>query len=153
MMPDANFVNKLTPEGCECFRRSGSMKSPSTADRHRPRGTAPAAMRASIEYLFAGLSVVSTPSLGGRDHYFDDEYCIIAEPNPRSVREAVEALITRAVPREYVRARTVARVEVDRARYIAIVQGLIDHARGAAQFADRFRVLIHGKGILPWRSM
>ena len=102
-------------------------------------------MRASIEYLFAGLSVVSTPSLGGRDYYFDDEYCIIAAPNPRSIRGAVEALITRAVPREYVRAKTLARVEVDRARYIAFVQGLIDRARGSAQFADRFSNLIPAK--------
>ena len=78
-----------------------------------------------------------------------------SSPNPirRSIREAVQALITRAVPREYVRAKTLARVEVDRARYIAFVQGLIDRARGSAQFADRFSNLIHGEGILPWRSM
>ena len=38
-------------------------------------------MLASIEYLLAGLPVVSTPSLGGRDHYFDDEYCLIAPPD------------------------------------------------------------------------
>jgi len=153
MMPKANFINKLTPEGCEWLPAQRVNEVLARSRVGLCLSAAEGAMRASIEYLFAGLSVVSTPSLGGRDHYFDDEYCIIAEPNPRSVREAVEALITRAVPREYVRARTVARVEVDRARYIAFVQGLIDHARGAAQFADRFRVLIHGQGILPWRSM
>jgi len=97
--------------------------------------------------------VVSTPSLGGRDYYFDEEYCIIAEPNPRSIREAVDALIARAVPREVVRAKTLARVEVDRVRYIASVQELIDRGGGSVQFADRFRSLIHGRGILRWRSM
>ncbi|WP_164127899.1 glycosyltransferase, partial [Stenotrophomonas maltophilia] len=38
------------------------------------------AMCASMEYLMAGLPVVSTPSVGGRDVYFDPDYCIIAEP-------------------------------------------------------------------------
>ena len=110
-------------------------------------------MRASVEYLFAGLSIVSTPSQGGRDYYFDDTYCIIAEPNPRSIREAVDALVGRAVPREFVRAKTLARVEADRARYVALVQELIDRTEGSVQFAGRFCQLIRGRGILPWRSM
>ena len=153
MMPRATFVNELTPLGCEMLpphrvnevlaqSRVGLCLSPVEG-----------AMRAAIEYLFAGLSVVSTPSLGGRDYYFDEEYCIIAEPNPRSIREAVDALIARAVPREVVRAKTLARVEVDRVRYIASVQELIDRGGGSVQFADRFRSLIHGRGILRWRSM
>jgi hypothetical protein len=151
MMPAANFVNKLTPQGCEWLPAQRVNEVLARSRVGLCLSAVEGKMRASIEYLFAGLSVVSTPSLGGRDYYFDDEYCIIAEPNPRSIREAVEALIRRAVPREYVRAKTLARVEVDRARYIALVQGLIDRERGSVQFADRFRSLIHGQGILPWR--
>ena len=106
-------------------------------------------MRASIEYLFAGLPVVSTPSLGGRDHYFDNEYCIIAQPDPHAIRGAVEAADRPCeCNAKYIRAKTLARVEADRARYIALVQGLIDRAGGSVQFAERFRSLIHGRGIL-----
>jgi len=153
MMPRASFINAITPQGCEWL--SPHRVSEVLAQSRVGLCLSPfeGAMRASIEYLFAGLSVVSTPSLGGRDRYFDDDYCIIAEPDPRSVREAVDALLARAVPREFVRAKTLARVQTDRARYIALVQGLIDRAGGSVQFSDRFWSLIRGRGILNWRSM
>ncbi len=110
-------------------------------------------MRASIEYLFAGLSVVSTPSLGGRDYFFDDEYCIICEPDPRNVREAVEALIRRNVPRDYVRAKTLARVEAQRRQYIDLVQDIIDRAGEKGRFEQHFWELLHGPSIMHWRDM
>ncbi len=44
------------------------------------------AMKASMEYMLAGLPLVSTPSRGGRDHFFDPDYCIIAQPDPRAIR-------------------------------------------------------------------
>ena len=37
---------------------------------------------ASVEYLLAGLSIVSTPSIsGGREVYFDPEFCIVCDPD------------------------------------------------------------------------
>lgn len=153
MMPKATFINKLTPDGCEWIppeqinyvmaqSRVGLCLSPVEG-----------AMRASIEYLFAGLSIVSTPSFGGREHYFDDEYCIIADPEPGAVRSAVDQIVARAVPRAYVRARTMARIEADRAKYIAFVQAIIDQGGGREKFADRFYLLTRGSGIMHWRSM
>jgi glycosyltransferase involved in cell wall biosynthesis len=68
------------------------------------------AMCSSMEYLMAGLPVVSTPSLGGRDVFFDPDYCIIAEPEPAAIRRAVETLRDRAIPREEIRSRTMAKV-------------------------------------------
>ena len=54
---------------------------------------------ASVEYMLAGLPVVSTPSVGGREIYFDHEYCTICDPDPAAVRDAVEALKARKIPR------------------------------------------------------
>ena len=153
LMPQARFVNKLTPEGCEWLvseqvnavfaqSRTGLCLSPE-------EGT----MKASMEYLLAGLSVVSTPSIGGRDVYFDDEYCIIADPDPCSIRDAVKTLVARAVPRDYVRAKTLARVEADRARYIAFVQSLIDEAGGQEVFASRFWELTRDRTVMNWRPV
>jgi len=153
MMPDARMVNELTPDGCQFISwedinlilaqsRVGLCLSPVEG-----------AMRASIEYLFAGLSVVSTPSLGGRDYFFDDEYCIICEADPRSVREAAEALIARNVPRDYVRAKTLGRVEAERRRYIDLVQDLIDRAGQRGNFEDRFWKLTRGESIIHWLKM
>ena len=153
LMPKAHFVNEVTPDGCRWI-------SPQEVNHILAQSRVglclsehEGAMRASAEYLFAGLSVVSTPSLGGRDTYFDDEFCVIAKPDPRSVREAVEALVTRNIPREYIRSKTLARIDADRRRYIDLVQDLIDRANGDAQFEDWFWERTHrGPTMMHWRS-
>ena len=81
-------------------------------------------MRASIEYLAAGLPVVSTPSLGGRDVFFDPDYCIIADPTPLAIRDAVQAVRSRNIPRDYVRTRTLAKLQPERHRFLALVEEL-----------------------------
>tara|TARA_B100001564_G_scaffold359974_1_gene384291 strand:+ start:1302 stop:2291 length:990 start_codon:yes stop_codon:yes gene_type:complete len=48
------------------------------------------AMYSSIEYLLCGLPIVSTKSTGGRDVFFTNENCIIAEDTPESVAECVQ---------------------------------------------------------------
>ena len=42
------------------------------------------------EYLLCGLPVVSTPSKGGRDYWFNSDNSIIAEPTPIDVKRAVD---------------------------------------------------------------
>ena len=91
---------------------------------------------ASVEYLLAGLPVVSTPSKGGRDVFFDPEYCIVCEPTPAAVRDAVAALRARNVPRELVRARTLAKIEAERKRFLAMADDLIEELGGERQNSD-----------------
>ncbi len=153
LMPTARFVNELTPNGCQWLSAADVNKVYAQSRVGLCLSAVEGAMRASIEYLFAGLSVVSTPSLGGRDYFFDEEFCIIAEPDPRSIREAVDALVARNVPRDYVRKKTLARVDLDRRRYINLVQGLIDEAGGTLQFEDRFWQFTRAKTIIHWRTM
>lgn len=121
MMPNAHFAKELTSDGCQWVPGEEINLLLAQSGVGLCLSAAEGAMLASIEYLFAGLSVVSTPSLGGRDYFFDDEFCIICAPDPRSVREAVEALLARNVPRDYVRAKTLARVNIERRRYIDLV--------------------------------
>jgi glycosyltransferase involved in cell wall biosynthesis len=90
---------------------------------------------ASIEYLLAGLPVVSTPSKGGRDVFFDPEYCIVCEPNPAAVRDAVAALRARNIPKEVVRARTLAKIQPERERFLAIVDDLIEERGGKGRYS------------------
>jgi hypothetical protein len=71
--------------------------------------------------MFASQQVFA-PLLGEPVVSFDPDYCIIAEPTPRSVREAVESLRARNIPRGYVRARTVAKLAVERQRFRAFVE-------------------------------
>jgi glycosyltransferase involved in cell wall biosynthesis len=153
MLPSARFLNELTPEGCGWIPAGAVNRILAQSRVGLCLSEIEGTMRASAEYLMAGLSVVSTPSLGGRDFYFDDEYCVICAPNPRSVRDAMEALIARNVPRAYVRAKTLGRIYQQRKEYIDLVQGLIDRERGKLQFEPRFLELTRGATIMRWGSM
>jgi glycosyltransferase involved in cell wall biosynthesis len=79
-------------------------------------------MKGSIEYLLCGLPVVSTPSLGGRDVFFDEACAQIVEPTPDAVRRGVEAMVRRSIPPEMIRQHTLDRIGAHRRRLIALVQ-------------------------------
>jgi hypothetical protein len=86
------------------------------------------AMFASTEYLLSGLPIVSTPSKGGRHVYYDDEYCWTVPPNPWLIAEAVKALNAKKIPRSYIRRRTLARLEQDRARFLQLVNAILEES-------------------------
>lgn len=90
------------------------------------------AMNSSMEYLMAGLPIVSTPSLGGRDVYFDPDHCIIAEPEPAAIRRAVETLRDRAIPRAEVRGRVLEKVRPQRAQLMDYLSALLRRKGGSA---------------------
>lgn len=90
---------------------------------------------ASMEYMLAGLPVVSTHSIGGRDVYFDRDYCIICEPTREAVRDAVAQLKARNISREEVRARTLAKIEPERARFLALADEVLAELEAPPRFA------------------
>lgn len=80
------------------------------------------AMLASIQYLLCGLPVVTTPSRGGRDLFFDDDNSMVVEPDPRAVADAVRRLMARNVDPWAIRARALARMEEHRRRLLDFVR-------------------------------
>lgn len=92
---------------------------------------------ASMEYLLPGLPVVSTPSKGGRDVFFDSEFCVVCDPDPASVRDAVAALRARNIPREVIRAKTLAKIQPERDRFLSLVDDLIEELEGERRYAGR----------------
>jgi uncharacterized protein (TIGR01627 family) len=106
---------------------------------------------ASMEYMLAGLPVVSTPSKGGRDVFFDPEFCIVCDPNPAAVRDAVEALKRRNIPRHYIRDRTLARIEPERRRLLAIINDLVESLGGERRF-DEHWPFGAVSGMVAWNS-
>ena len=90
---------------------------------------------AAMEYMLAGLPVVSTPSRGGRDVFFDPDYCAVVDPDPRSVREAVAALRARQIPREHIRQRTLQRIEPGRRRFLDLIDELLEELGAPRRFA------------------
>tara|TARA_B100002019_G_C21274529_1_gene604527 strand:- start:4633 stop:5595 length:963 start_codon:yes stop_codon:yes gene_type:complete len=51
------------------------------------------AMYSSVEYLLCGLPIVSTKSIGGRDVFFTENNCLIADDNAGSVAASVKKLL------------------------------------------------------------
>jgi glycosyltransferase involved in cell wall biosynthesis len=80
------------------------------------------AMVASIQYLLCGLPVVTTPSHGGRDVFFDRENSIEVEPNAAAVAGGVRLMIKRNVDPWAIRARALERMAEHRARLFALVE-------------------------------
>ncbi len=106
---------------------------------------------ATVEYLLAGLPVVSTPSSGGRDVHFDPEFCIVCESDPAAVRDAVAELRARNIPREVVRARTIARIQPDRERFLSLVDDMIEDLGGKRRYAGSVWPFGDSSGV-AWRT-
>jgi glycosyl transferase family 1 len=149
-MPNATFLNRLTAEGCEFLLPPDVNRAMNSARVGLCLSAIEGQMRASMEYMMAGLPIVSTPSIGGRDYFFDEEYCAVVEADPRQIRDAVGAMIARNIPREYVRAKTMSRIEHERARFIAFVQNVIDRHGGRADFGAVFAQLLRRNRLVPW---
>jgi hypothetical protein len=122
--PGHVFINQIGPNGPVALAPSEVNHICNQAHVGLCLSEVEGAMYASIEYLLAGLPVVSTENFGGRDIYFDPDYCLITPPDPDLVRRAVLELKARRIPRGYVRARTLAKIEADRSRFLDFLEGL-----------------------------
>ncbi|KOX60262.1 hypothetical protein ADL19_02720 [Streptomyces purpurogeneiscleroticus] len=85
------------------------------------------AMYASIEYLLAGVPVVTTRSKGGRDRFCHADTTLIVDDDPRAVQDGVAAMKARALPPEFVRATTLRMIEAERERFNSFIDGLRGH--------------------------
>lgn len=84
------------------------------------------AMYASMQYMLAGLPIVSTRSEGGRDVFFDDSFTVIVDDDPGAVRKGVDELISRDIPPHLVRHNALERAQLHRGRLISLVQRIYD---------------------------
>lgn len=82
--------------------------------------------RASIEYLLCGVPVVSTKSKGGREMFFDPDYCYIVDANPKAVADGVARAVANTVPPEVIRSKTLDKIVAYRRDLDALVQELSD---------------------------
>lgn len=95
------------------------------------------AMWACMEYLLSGLPVVSTRSLGGRNHYQDPRYWVTVNANQESVRKGVEkAKKLQTTPSE-IREIALKKIINDRLRYAKLVLGRIGSSEHADSFIER----------------
>lgn len=75
----------------------------------------------SSEYLLCGIPVVSTPSKGGRDVWYNINNSIIAEPNKEDVGKAVQQIIEKKLDPELIREEHIKKMGVFRGKFISIL--------------------------------
>ena len=84
----------------------------------------------SCEYLLCGLPVVTTPSQGGRNFWFDDYNSITCEPNADSVNDSVNILLERLennkIDRLLIRNNSIKKIDYIRNNLINKMQELFD---------------------------
>jgi glycosyltransferase involved in cell wall biosynthesis len=102
-------------------------------------------MYASIQYLLAGLPVVSTESQGGRDLFFDEETALIVDADPTAVRAGVEEMLRRNASPGDIRARTLEKVRPHRQAFIDTVQSIYDREGAGRRFADEWQAVFFNK--------
>jgi glycosyltransferase involved in cell wall biosynthesis len=99
-------------------------------------------MRASMEYLLSGLPVVTTPSHGGRDRYFQSPFVIVAEDDPDAVRQAVAEIGKRGLSKVAVRDHVGRIVEFERRNFLRVFNTLIEETFGRSHAWEDTRALI-----------
>ncbi len=82
-------------------------------------------MRASMEYLLAGLPIVSTQSVGGRERYFGTAYTRVVAPTPDAVAAAVVDLRNQYFDRDAIRAHVSQILAFERHNLLLTVNRLI----------------------------
>jgi glycosyltransferase involved in cell wall biosynthesis len=122
--PGHVFVNEVGPNGLVFIPRERVNEIYNEAHVGLCLSEAEGAMLSSIEYLMAGLPVVNTINVGGRDVYFDPDYVITVPPDADAVRNAVLELKARNIPPDYVRQRTLEKVKMDRERFLNLLSDL-----------------------------
>jgi len=112
------------------------------------------AMFASIEYLLCGLPVVSTPNMGGRDFFFDEDFSRIVDPTPEAVLAGVEDLIALKIDPAEIRRKTIEKMSRQREVFIGIIQAILDKEGYSHKFKDEWdSVYVHKFAIrtsMPW---
>jgi glycosyltransferase involved in cell wall biosynthesis len=110
---------------------------------------------AAVEYMLAGLPVVSTPSLGGRDLFFQASWCEICDANPASVKRSVTSMIDRRLDAETIPNGTLARVYDMREQWVRLVDTITRKMTPTANanFSDVFPAIRENWCGLPYKSV
>lgn len=75
----------------------------------------------SSEYLLCGIPVVSTPSRGGRDVWYNEYNSIVCEPTPEAIALAVEKFVRNPPDAQRIRQIYIEQAEDYRAKFIQVV--------------------------------
>jgi len=98
---------------------------------------------ASSEYLLCGIPVVSTPSFGGRDVWYNDYNAIICEPTEDAIAAAVNEFESRPRDPQKIRQMHIDQAKVYRRRFVTILDQILRQSGvvgvdAAEYFSEKF---------------
>jgi glycosyltransferase involved in cell wall biosynthesis len=112
------------------------------------------AMFGSMEYLLAGIPIVSTKSIGGRDVFFDERFVKIVEANPNSIADAVIEFKNKNIDPNYIRSETLKKIDRHRKHFYELIMHLYKNNNCQSETYDSFKKRIWGnEGIQKIRIM
>jgi len=82
------------------------------------------AMYASMQYLLAGLPVVSTQSLGGRDEFFHPDFALIVADNTEAIAAGVAQMRDCPITSLEIRRRTLDKIEQHKTRLYELLDSI-----------------------------
>jgi glycosyltransferase involved in cell wall biosynthesis len=103
------------------------------------------AMYASIQYLLAGIPVVTTPALGGRDVFFDDENSITVGPTQKEVEDGVKEMIRRNPSSSQIRNKTLERMKIHRTNFFKLIQSIYQDEGIDRDFSAEWNTIFFNK--------
>jgi len=114
------------------------------------------AMYASIQYLLAGLPVVTTHNHGGRDEFFESEYVEWVDDNPKAVEAGIQKLIGKSIDPKEIRSKTLLKISEHRYRFINLIQSIWDDHNLDRSFENEWGSLFFNKmqdNSLTWKKI
>lgn len=103
------------------------------------------AMLAACEYLLCGIPIISTPSKGGRDEFFDQENTLIVPPEAEAVAQAAHYWKKHAPDPYAIRERTLNRINHMRQKYCTYIAALIKKGGGDKIHPEKLMQIYFGK--------
>lgn len=94
-------------------------------------------MLASFESLLCGVPVVTTPSKGGRDEFFDADNTIVIPPDAKAVTAGVEHWKSHPPDPQMIRAKALEQLTAHRQHFCEYVAMLIKHHGGETVMPDQ----------------
>jgi glycosyltransferase involved in cell wall biosynthesis len=123
-LPRATFVNHV--EGQGAYRHL----LPEECDRHINRArvglslSRTGATITAMEYMLAGLPIVSTQSRGGRERYLLPPFCRLVDDNPAAIADAVDMFARRPIPKSLIRSHALQMLQFERYNVLIAVNNL-----------------------------
>lgn len=105
-------------------------------------------MFASTEYLLCGIPQVSTPSVGGRDVYFQEEYVKIVSATEEEVLNGVNQMAKSQIDPYKIRYETLKTMKQHRETFIDVIQQIYSKENKKRKFSNEWNdVFTHKWGL------